>query len=68
MVYDSLVPAEDVDSPRVCTGMACTAFAVIECVPYGGSPCQPDAAQNIGTRNTGGCGCGSGRVWAGGRS
>ena len=40
-------------APPLCTGMACIAFAVIECVPPGDAPCQPDAGQNIGQNNSG---------------
>jgi hypothetical protein len=58
------VPAMAVaGAPPLCTGMACSAFAVIECVPPGGAPCQPDAEQNIGQNNSGeprspACACG----------
>jgi hypothetical protein len=40
-------------APPLCIGMACSAFAIIECVPPGDAPCQPDAGQNIGQNNSG---------------
>lgn len=55
LVYERAGNESGLELPRICTGMACTAYAVIECVPIGGEPCVPDSAQNIGNGNTGGC-------------
>lgn len=54
-MYDRASDALGLQAPRVCTGMACTAYAVIECVPLNGTACQPDTGQNIGNGNTGAC-------------
>jgi hypothetical protein len=53
LVYERAGNESGLEQPRICTGMACTAYAVIECVPHGGEPCVPDSAQNIGNGNTG---------------
>lgn len=53
IVYEAVEDERGLKTPRLCTGMACSAYAVIECVPVGGQPCEPDSAQNIGNGNTG---------------
>lgn len=53
VTFDYACGADGLDAPRQCVGLSCTAFAVIECVPHGELPCEPDEELNIGRGNTG---------------
>ncbi|GAB4823543.1 hypothetical protein N2152v2_010589 [Parachlorella kessleri] len=49
----------------VCEGAGCSIFGIIECVPKGAAPCQPDGQGNIGRGNTGQNNIGNGNQGAG---